>query len=507
MFRVRLLRWMALVILIASCSPAPPTIPATLTAPAPTPTSESINLAPPQEIGSAFVYADGTVLMAVPHGEFLMGHGMADNPEHTVILSDFWIYSTEVTNYQYSLCIDQGRCAPPDQSDNPEYQSFNGLNKPVVGVVYEQARAYCSFMNAELPTEAQWEKAARGAEGRPFPWGDEDPSCDLLNINNCLKHTTDVTANPDGAGFYGALNMAGNVYEWVADWYDPVYYESSPPGDPLGPETGRVRVIRSSGFRSSADQSLVYARSFGSPMDHRPDLGFRCAVTDPSFFAPACQLTPRIDEDQSGGVAVDCPEISIEVQVTACRYGGGAVVIFNDDHPQDANASFGGIVGCTRISGRPGSYPLSYECRHASTAVLSSICTYSGVPVGGCPPDYVIDTSSRLCTWSGIRSIGIDCPAGEFYDPIQHCCRITTGRVVDFPICPVGSLFTETSTHAYACLPANVARKSPQVSKEVNPPVCGDVCDLSVELCSIRNLVFCPTTCTCLAVGRSCPKP
>jgi formylglycine-generating enzyme required for sulfatase activity len=242
-FRVRLLRWMALVILIASCSPAPPTIPATLTAPAPTPTSESINLAPPQEIGSAFVYADGTVLMAVPHGEFLMGHGMADNPEHTVILSDFWIYSTEVTNYQYSLCIDQGRCAPPDQSDNPEYQSFDGLNKPVVGVAYEQARAYCSFMNAELPTEAQWEKAARGAEGRPFPWGDEDPSCDLLNFNNCLKHTTDVTANPDGAGFYGALNMAGNVYEWVADWYDPVYYESSESS--VRPASEAVRTNRS----------------------------------------------------------------------------------------------------------------------------------------------------------------------------------------------------------------------------------------------------------------------
>jgi hypothetical protein len=458
-------------------------------------------------VGSRFAWADGTTLAAVPIGEFIMGHGTADNPEHRVILSDYWIYLTEVTNQQYFLCEAQGWCTPPDPTDNPAYFSFEGLNKPAVGVTHDQATAYCSFVGADLPSEAQWEKAARGPEALPYPWGDAMPACDLLNFAECAGGLGDVTGKPDGASPYGALNMAGNVYEWVADWYDPLYYESSPQGDPPGPENGRTRVIRSSGFRSSADQSLSYARTYGSPNDHQPDLGFRCAVTDPLYFAPACTLLPTVDKDQMEAADVECPQISIDVQVTACRFGGGAVVTFNNDHPQDPNASFGGIVGCTLLSGQPGTYPLSYQCRQASTAVMSSSCKYSGLPDGNCPSHYGFDPATRLCLWSGNRSFGIDCPAGEFYDPVAHCCRITTGSIVDFPVCPAGSVFTEISTDAYACLPADESRAAPSLVEPINPPVCGNLCELTVELCSVRNLVFCPTTCACLAVGRKCPDP
>jgi hypothetical protein len=436
-----------------------------------------------------------------------MGHGSADNPEHTVFLSDYWMYATEVTNYQYSLCVVQGWCAAPDPADNPAFTSYDALNRPVVGVTHEQAATYCRFMNGELPTEAQWEKAARGVDARPYPWGDAEPACRLLNFNNCTKQSADVTRNPEGASPYGVLNMAGNVYEWIQDWYSAVYYESSPAGDPPGPATGEARVIRSSGYRSSADQSHSYARSYSSPNDHRPDLGFRCVVSDPSYFAPACQVAAVVKSEQMAGVTADCPVLSIDVQVTACRYGGGAVVTFENDHEQDANASFGGIVGCALISGQPGSYPLSYECRKASTAVMSSTCTYSAVPQGSCPPNYEVDALTGACTWAGSRSLGIDCPSGEFYDPVAHCCRITTGDLVDFPVCPAGSVFTELESEKYACLPVEAARKAPELTESVNPPVCGDVCDLTVELCSIRNLVFCPTTCACLAVGRKCPEP
>jgi hypothetical protein len=436
-----------------------------------------------------------------------MGHGTADNPEHRVLLSDYWIFSTEVTNQQYSLCEVQGSCTPPDLRDNPAYLSFEGLNRPVVGVTHDQATAYCRFVGADLPTEAQWEKAARGPEALPYPWGEAEPACDLLNFRDCTGKSVDVVANLDGASPYGALNMAGNVYEWVADWYDPVYYETSPQGDPQGPGDGRTRVIRSSGFRSGADQSLSYARSYSSPNDHQPDLGFRCAVGDVSYFAPACGLTPTVDEDQMTDATVECPQISIDLQITACRFGGGAVVTFSNSDPQDPNASFGGIVGCALLSGKPGTYPISYECRQASTAVMSSSCTYSGVPDGGCPPHYDFDPATRVCVWNGGRSFGIDCPAGEFYDPVAHCCRITTGNIVDFPVCPSGSVFTETSKDAYGCLPATHARPAPRVSEPINPPVCGNLCELTVELCSVRNLVFCPTTCACLAVGRQCPDP
>ncbi len=97
-------------------------------------------LVPPVELGASFVHADGTTLVAVPHGEFVMGHGTADNPEHRVILSDFWIYATEVTNRQFGLCVAQGWCAPPNSDDNREYDAFAATQRPVVGVSYEQAR-------------------------------------------------------------------------------------------------------------------------------------------------------------------------------------------------------------------------------------------------------------------------------------------------------------------------------------------------------------------------------
>lgn len=492
---------------LASCSPSATPMPVTLTPPVPTVTAAPVNLVPATAMGSKFTYADGTVLVAVPNGEFIMGHGHAENPEHEVILSDYWIYSTEVTNRQYALCVDQGWCTPPDLAANSDFVGFDGQNKAVVGVTHDQASDYCNFVGGDLPTEAQWEKAARGTDGRSYPWGDATPTCELLNFGACTKQISDVTNYPKGQSVYGTMSMAGNVYEWVADWYDPLYYASGPAGDPPGPLTGQARVIRSSGFRSTADQSLSYARSYGSPNDYRPDLGFRCVVQNPSALAPACQIASSIEPARMAGVVVNCPEISIDVQVSACRYGGGAVVTFNDSHAQDPNASFGGIVGCTLQAGQPGSYPLTYECRQASTAVLSTSCTYSGIPPGDCPRQYELDATSGVCTWTGARPPGIDCPAGEFYDPVQHCCRITSGELVDFPVCTVGTVFTETADRHYACLPSQAARKTPETTAAINPPVCGDTCELTVELCSLRNLVFCPTTCSCLAVGRKCPEP
>ncbi|HET6845194.1 MAG TPA: SUMF1/EgtB/PvdO family nonheme iron enzyme [Anaerolineales bacterium] len=495
----------ALLSMLTSCAPAPTPVPVTLTAPVPTPTSEALELVPPIAIGAAYAYADGTLLVGVPHGEFIMGHGSADNPEHKVILSDYWIYSTEVSNAQYSLCVAQGWCSPPDPLDNPEYGSHEASQRPVVGVSFEQAHSYCQFMGGDLPTEAQWEKAARGETSARYPWGDADPTCELANVANCLKHADDVTSGERGRSSYGALNMAGNVYEWVADWFDALYYDVSPTGDPSGPSAGRARVVRSSSYHSSADQSLSYARSFAAPDDHRPDLGFRCAVSQPGGFAPSCSLAPVLPAGRMAGASVSCPRISIDVEVTACRYGGGAAVTFNDDQERDPNGSFGGIVGCTLVSGSPGVYPITYECRRSSTAVMTSRCSYNDLPEGDCPNGYRLDLNSGLCQWQAARSPGIECPSGQFYDPVAHCCSITTGKPEDFPVCPVGSSFTAIGASKYACVPAGFVQSPPAISKAVNPPVCGNLCELTVELCSIRNLVFCPTTCACLAVGRKCP--
>lgn len=492
-------------ILAAACAPSPAPIVVTLTVAPPSPTVAPVDLTSPMQVGSAFLYVDGTTLVAVPSGPFAMGHGTADNPAHTVTLSDYWIYSTDVTNHQYSICVAQGRCSPPDPIDSADYSDVDALNKPVVGVAYDQALAYCNYVNASLPTEAQWEKAAAGPKANPYPWGTSQPSCDLLDFNNCLKQTSDVTQNTKGGSYYGALDMAGNVYDWVADWYDPLYYKNSPPGDPPGPETGRTRVTRGSGYRSTDMQSLTYARSFTSPRDHRRDLGFRCAVNQLTYFAPACQLAPAVPASAPAPVTVDCPNISIGVKTTACRYGGGAVVTFNDDHPQDPNASFGGIVGCTLLSGQPGSYPLSYQCRTASTAVMSSSCLYSGLSGAECTPHYALDPTVGLCRWDGNPTAGVACPTGEFYDPVHHCCLVSTGHITDFPVCPVGTVFTETVTDQYVCLPAGVVQHVPSQVVDINPPDCPGLCNLSQVLCGQRNLVFCPNNCTCISVGVKCP--
>ena len=495
--------WLAA--LLAACAPPTTPVVVTLTAAAPTATVAPVDLSPVMQAGSTFVYTDGTSLAAVPSGPFKMGHGTAENPEHTVTLSDYWIYSTKVTNAQYALCGAQDRCDPPDATDNPDYSAFESRNKPVVGVTYDQATSYCNYMNGSLPTEAQWEKAARGPEASLYPWGSGNPSCDLLNFNNCEKQITDVTKYPKGESAYGALDMEGNVFEWVADWYDPLYYKASPPGDPPGPADGRARVQRGSGFRSKPGEVVAYARSFASPKTHRADLGFRCVVSKPTYFAPSCQLAPLVSDAQLSSLAVDCPQITIDVQISACRYGGGAIVTFNDDHPRDPNASFGGIVGCSLKSGTPGTYPLTYACKLGGTAMLSTSCSYSGIQNATCPAHYTFDPVTSVCKWDNTRTPSIECAAGYFFHPISHCCAAETGKLANQPVCPVGSMFTEAGGGQFFCLPGSSARTVPPVIAAINPPDCPGMCNLSVELCAQRNLVFCSTTCACLSVGVKCP--
>jgi hypothetical protein len=212
-----------------------------------------------------------------------------------------------------------------------------------------------------------------------------------------------------------------------------------------------------------------------------------------------------VSEAEVSSLSVDCPRISIDVQVSACRYGGGAIITFNDDHANDPNASFGGIVGCTLLSGVPGTYPLSYQCRTGSTAVLSTSCTYSGVKDATCPVHYALDAVTGLCRWGGSRTTSIECATGDFFDPIRHCCVISTGQIADRPVCPVGSVFTEAGSDQYFCLPGVSALSVNTEQKSVNPPDCPNACNLSVATCTQRNLVFCSTTCSCLGVGVKCP--
>jgi sulfatase modifying factor 1 len=186
--------------------------------------------------------------------------GLDESPVHTVFLSEFLIDKLEVTNHKFTLFLNAVRTnVDPDGNpilhlDNPDVEIFerNGIYqiapeltlRPVVEVTWWGAKAYCEWMTGRLPTEAEWEKAARGADERRYPWGDETPAPDLLNYEQNLNRTADVGSYPLSASPYGALDMAGNVWEWTADYWDRDYYGESPRDNPKGPIEGEDRSIR-----------------------------------------------------------------------------------------------------------------------------------------------------------------------------------------------------------------------------------------------------------------------
>jgi formylglycine-generating enzyme required for sulfatase activity len=235
---------------------------------------------------------DGMTLVYVPAGEFLMGSadsdGDADNdekPQHRVYLDAFWMDRTEVTKDQYQQCVAAGKCAAPS------CRGTGQGNHPVVCVSWQDAADYCTWAGRRLPTEAEWEKAARGTDGRKYPWGNQGVAGNLLNfcdsncgydwrdnsVNDGYRETAPVGSYPAGASSYGALDMAGNVWEWVGDWYDEKYYAGSPARNPTGPASGQARVVR--GGSCSDGQGFVRAavRYRYVPDFRDVCVGFRCA--------------------------------------------------------------------------------------------------------------------------------------------------------------------------------------------------------------------------------------
>ena len=219
----------------------------------------------------------------VPAGEFTMGGEDGDDderPVHTVHLDAFYIDKTEVTNAAYRQCVEATVCEAPS---NTEYYGDADYDQhPVVYVRWDDADAYCRWVGKRLPTEAEWEKAARG-----IGWWPPAAGLNICDVS-CPYTWRDIAVDDGYAGTapvgtfanaspYGALDMAGNVWEWVADWYDPGYYSQSPPRNPQGPDSGEMRVIRGGSWGGTLWEARHTYRNASAPFNPDVHLGFRCA--------------------------------------------------------------------------------------------------------------------------------------------------------------------------------------------------------------------------------------
>jgi len=228
---------------------------------------------------------DSSLMVVVPASEFVMGSNdgdMDERPIHRVYLDEYYIDKCEVTNRQYKqFCDATGRRYPED----PGWEGMSGYftsrpSYPVVNVSWEDATAYCAWVGKRPPTEAEWEKAARGT-GAPCNFADRNTyySWSARDVDDGYARTAPVGSFPGGASPYGCLDMAGNVWEWCNDWYDADYYRGSVTNNPPGRSSGSVRVLRGGSWKSGVAELRSAYRSSGAPSGWCDDLGFRCAAS------------------------------------------------------------------------------------------------------------------------------------------------------------------------------------------------------------------------------------
>ena len=256
----------------ATVLPSPTTEPTATALPSPAPTLG---------IGSTWLRpADGMTMLYVPGGTFTMGSADISNATpHQVTLSPYWIDQTDVTNAEYAKCVAAGGCTEPSNKSSATRSSYYGNsqfdNYPVIYVNWNQAKSYCEWAGAKLPSEAQWELAARGMEGRTYPWAGNTIDKSYANFNQNVVDTTAVCSYPQGVSPYGACDMAGNVWQWTADWY--VAY---PGNTSSNPDFGnKYRVLRGGSWNNNETNVRSALRGWYVPALTNLSFGFRCALS------------------------------------------------------------------------------------------------------------------------------------------------------------------------------------------------------------------------------------
>lgn len=258
----------------------------------------SANEQPAHVLTEPLTGKDGAPMIVVPAGSFPMGvpagardGGRDEYPRHDVFVDTFAIDKFEVTNGRYLEFVKAIGHRVPQNPRNPTRNLWQGdsitdvlTDRPVINVDWFDAEAYCRWAGKRLPTEAEWEKAAKGTSDRRFPWGNVEPTPKHLNYNQRWigeKTLMPVGSYEAGKSPYGLYDMAGNVWEWVNDWYDAQYYERSPKKNPKGPDTGTKKVIRGAGWQNETPTVRIFTRVESDPMVRNESTGFRCASDAP----------------------------------------------------------------------------------------------------------------------------------------------------------------------------------------------------------------------------------
>jgi len=253
-------------------------------------------------------------MVLIPAGVFMMGCNDSfdrqcsknEKPYHQVALKEFCIDKYEVTQADYDKCIRAQVCRPNNSPNGTFLQ-----NSPVFLVTWHDAEAYCKWAGRRLPTEAEWEKAARGTDGAVYPWGNDfdgsktnfcDYKCVLKNrtkdSNDGYGFSAPIGSYPAGASPYSAMDMSGNVSEWVADWYGEDYYKNSPASDPSGPDSGTEKVIKGGSWKDSPDLLRAFCREHLEPDSGSANIGFRCARDNIEVEIPT-GTKPGLKADQA----------------------------------------------------------------------------------------------------------------------------------------------------------------------------------------------------------------